>query len=645
MITRTGPSRRFHPGRDLLLGILLSALPVLQTAAGQSADSETVPVVETVELAPIQVGSSRVAITEPAGSFPTIATALRYEPLVDAQSRGPAESQSDLTIRGGTFDNTSLAIGVLPFYDPQTGHYAGELPFDPEMLSGPVLTTGPDQAWRGFNATAGGIEYDWRPIVANGGVVEVAGGNHALFYQRLLVGGLLPASSDPAANGPSGWCWQLGAARSESNGPIDWGDHLMKRAAGRLSWVGERRRTEIFAGYLDKFIGWPGAYTGNPTLLETDHTKVLAVGIEHREDYGAASFWKAGGLWRRLDDNYELDRFRPGYFRPYEHRTQTGTAAAEGRHGWADDFWRLHWRAVYVWDNVRSTDLVYAGFQSRGLWKVTVAPEWRYRLTDRWSGALLGGLAWDGADQSADALSPLAQWDWTHRAADGRGSETLRLGYSRTSQVPGYTALASNPAPGAFAGNAALGRSTAQTYEAAIIVSRERWRAQSGPFFRKDRHLTDWTYASSAPRTLRQANPVDLQTWGWETYVSYGGPRWQVQAGHTWLQKQADYGGAAVDASYYALNFPRHRATAGLSLRPFEQWTLRADAEYRRQFPNARRTSSHRALQLSASVQWQPTTRLTCSLTADNLTNNGFQDFPGVPAAARQITLQTQYRW
>ena len=88
---------------------------------------------EPVTLPAVTVYSSQVANQEPAGSFAMPVSALSYEPLVDVQARNMAEGQADVSIRGGTFENTGFSIGAVPIYDPQTGHYFAELPIAPAM--------------------------------------------------------------------------------------------------------------------------------------------------------------------------------------------------------------------------------------------------------------------------------------------------------------------------------------------------------------------------------------------------------------------------------------------------------------------------------------------------------------------------------
>lgn len=53
---------------------------------------------------------------------------LRYVPFVDVNSRGVFGSQSDLSIRGSTFNQVLVLIDGMRSGDPLTGHFASYLP-------------------------------------------------------------------------------------------------------------------------------------------------------------------------------------------------------------------------------------------------------------------------------------------------------------------------------------------------------------------------------------------------------------------------------------------------------------------------------------------------------------------------------------
>src|ERR1700679_1716439 len=130
----------------------------------------------TTSLPPITVYSPSVANQSPAGTFTMPVSALRHEPLVDIEPRNMPEAQSDVTLRGDTFENTGLQVGALSIFDPQTGHYLTELPVAPAMLGAPSVQTGADSATEAMNSTGGAVAYEWKPVTS-GGFASGAVGN------------------------------------------------------------------------------------------------------------------------------------------------------------------------------------------------------------------------------------------------------------------------------------------------------------------------------------------------------------------------------------------------------------------------------------------------------------------------------------
>ena len=108
----------------LPLSVLLASVSAAQTDPQSQREASE-------ELAEITVRAERVANERPAGTYATPATALRFDPLTEIQSRGIAEGQSDITVRGSVFENTGFKLGAVTVSDPQTGHYVADLPIDP----------------------------------------------------------------------------------------------------------------------------------------------------------------------------------------------------------------------------------------------------------------------------------------------------------------------------------------------------------------------------------------------------------------------------------------------------------------------------------------------------------------------------------
>ena len=197
-----------------------------------------------------------------------------------------------------------------------------------------------------------------------------------------------------------------------------------------------------------------------------------------------------------------------------------------------------------------------------------------------------------------------------------------------------------------FGGNPNLGREYANTVTLSFTHEQAAWMARFAAFHRRDDDLVDWTYLAGAPY-IRQANPVDMDVTGLEGVISWQSSALEVVGAYAWLHKNANYGSTQVDASYYALNFARHRFTLALVYSPVEPLEFRLDNEYRIQQENALRTSGNKAFNASLSVNWRLRSmpQLRLMLVADNLTDSDFQEFPGTPPMGRQISLGVGLDW
>jgi hypothetical protein len=181
----------------------------------------------------LTIMGQETANQRPVTTYETPISNLEFDPRVDMQVRNITEAQGDISIRGGTFEETGVQVGSITILDPQTGHYNTELLMAPEMLGEPKVLTGADNAISGFNSNAGTVSYSWSEIT-KGGSLTIGGGDHNLNFQRLhhALTGAYGNSKD--------WTWgaEIEASRSESDGTIPFGDHSFDRTSGRIQVLG-----------------------------------------------------------------------------------------------------------------------------------------------------------------------------------------------------------------------------------------------------------------------------------------------------------------------------------------------------------------------------------------------------------------------
>ena len=598
------------------LFIVLTFVSVIQAVQADSA----------AELEEVFIVASRVANESSASSAATLATALRYDPALDIQSRGLAEGQGDLVIRGASFESAAISIGAVSIRDPQTGHYLLELPIEPTFLSTPSVALGSDGVLAAQNATIGAVSYSLKPVEPQA-QIQGAWGDDRLSYQSLRLGSV--TSIRDADVGV-----RIAATRSSSNGSVANGDHDFERLNLALQRRTDSSQSDLILAHQDKFLGWPGAYTGFASLPETDHTKTSLLLLNHRQVL-QEGWYAISAYSRSLDDDYDFDRRTKevGTAGSFDHKTRNWGLGLRGQ----ADLLGLDYEYALQYqsdDLVRSTDLTEGDFSSRQYLTAALAPVWQV-LSEASEWHLKAGLVYQDTSQSSHFVGALGSATWISKDLPLR----LAFDYADSSQVPGYTALKSRPA-GLFGGNATLGReesaqwSTTLTYQAVVLGE-----FSASLFKRNDDDLVDWTYSTNQP-SARQANAVDLDVKGVEVFWRATTSDFAWVLGWTHLSKDANYGSALVDASYYALNYAKQRLTAALTWRLGDQWQIKLDNEYRRQADNPLRTGSDTAYFGSVSVVYSPADALELALVVDNFSDEDFQRFPGSPTARRSASLQ-----
>jgi len=586
---------------------------------------------DIVVLPKVTVYSEQVANQTPVSTFAMPVTGLQFEPRVDVQARNLAEGQADVTIRGGIFENTGFKFGAFSVYDPQTGHYLAELPIAPAMLTTPRILTGADNAVGGVNAEVGTVAYSWQPIVQRGELSAAFGDYHTnrqSFYQGF---------TQPTTTAGQTVAADLDLSRSVSDGTVPFGDHNFKRAAGRVQLRDVHSQTDLFAGWQKKFFGWPNLYTPFG-VDETESLKTELFALNHRAWTSADNYWQVGAYYRRNYDDYEYSRQSPGLFNPYQHTTQVRAVALDGRQGLGA--WAVSYSAQVMSDNIESTALTFGRFRSRDYVKLALVPEYT-SATANGPITVRAGATYDDTNRDTSAVSPVVE-------VDLKPSPGVRVyaHYAESTQVPTYTALNSNPAAGLFRGNPYLGRETSRNLESGADLTRGSWTVQAAVFERWDDQLVDWTYRNGV--TARTANPVNLRTTGIELVAATRTARYDLILGYTYLDKSADYGAATINASFYALNFARHRLTAAVVVRPLDGFEIRVDNEYRLQEKNSLRTlGGNEAFLTTVGLYFLPRNIKGLELSArmDNVWDSGFQAIPAVPASGRQFSVGAAWHW
>ena len=584
----------------------------------------------------ITVEASATANKLPVGTFDSPVSNLEYDPRVDLQSRNMAEAQADVTIRGGIFENTGFRVGSATLLDPQTGHYVAELPIAPQMLTGPYILTGADNALNGMNSSVGSISFGFKPI-KTGGNVSVGTGTNDFNLQSIYAG--ISTDVDDAKN------WQLGFegeySHSQSDGSIENGDHDFNRASARIQLIGADSQTDVLYGSQKKFFGWPNMYTPFG-VNETEELETRLLMLNHQQNYADNSHFEVSAYYRKHNDHYVFSRENPSAFEAF-HETKVKSIAVSGSHAQNTAF-AVNYSAQYIEDEIESTTLEN-NFTSRTYYKLSVLPEYKIDLKQNQLLTLRLGAAFDDTNRDDSELSLIGDISLNTQNSDG-SEQTVYLSYAQASQVAGYTAIGGSDQGGLFRSNYNLERETTKNLELGYLIQEQTWQLNSAVFYREDNNLTDWTFSFDSS-SARFANPVDIDATGVEFFATKYFDTTELIASYTYLNKSENYGDADIDASFYALNFPDHRVTLGAIWTPNDLIEMRIDNEWRKQHENALRSSKDTALFTQVSLKITPTVinNLFITLAADNVWDESFEEIPGTPGRGEQYTLSATYSW
>ena len=108
---------------------------------------------------------------------PSLDGLLETVPGIDARQRGPWGAQTDLSIRGGTFEQVALWVDGIRWSAPHTAHHLLNLPIDPEDIQQVQVVRGGSGAL-GSGGVTGGIVLHTGPGDTNGTEVSVEGGSY-----------------------------------------------------------------------------------------------------------------------------------------------------------------------------------------------------------------------------------------------------------------------------------------------------------------------------------------------------------------------------------------------------------------------------------------------------------------------------------
>ncbi|MBU8932863.1 MAG: TonB-dependent receptor [candidate division Zixibacteria bacterium] len=397
----------------------------------------------------------------------TVAELLAQVPGVDVRRRGANGVQADISIRGGTFEQTLVMIDGVPLSDPQTGHHNLDLPLNLNDIKQIEVLKGPGSRLFGPGAMGGAINIITRQPQETAVRLKTIAGNHGLFDHSLAVSMIKGKTQH-----------RLSLGRRACEGHVEGAEFDVSIFSYGISFPVGDAAARFDARYTDKEFGAYRFYSDRfPDEWEATSSLLLSGGVNY--EYGKAVV-STRAFWRRHDDEFILDRNRPQW---YCNQHTTDVFGGEAR-SYLTTEWGVTSLAVEIsaeeiessslGDHRRSRTGLFLEHRFTPITNVSVVPGATVYHYEDW-----GWRMWPGVDIGY------------------RPTETTNLFFTvgKSFRVPTYTDLYyESPAN---MGNPDLEPEEAWTYEIGGRWSHPGLLFNAAVFVRNGQNLIDWSRLNS----------------------------------------------------------------------------------------------------------------------------------------------------
>ncbi|MCD4833632.1 MAG: TonB-dependent receptor [Bacteroidales bacterium] len=216
---------------------------------------------------------------------------------IDIRQRGTNGIQSDISIRGGSFDQNLILLNGVNITDPQTGHHSLNLPIDLFSVERIEILEGPGSRVFGPNAFSGAINIITNQSDKNYTRAGFTAGDFGLFSGNLV-------SSYKIKNTKH----FISASKSQSNGYIKNTDYDQYNLFYNSLYKSEIGKIDFQIGYTNKEFGANSFYTpAYPDQYEQTKTTFTSLKFETGKKIKLIPVV----YFRRHQDRFELFRYEP----------------------------------------------------------------------------------------------------------------------------------------------------------------------------------------------------------------------------------------------------------------------------------------------------------------------------------------------
>jgi vitamin B12 transporter len=507
----------------------------------------------------------------PATNLPEI---LELISSVDVRSRGPVNVQSDISTRGGSFEQTLVLLNGVPLTDPQTGHHMMNIPIAPSDIDRIEILSGAASRIFGPKAFSGAINIITKKAQETSGTISATGGENGLYDLAAN------ASSRIKRHGIN-----VSGGYTSSDGYITNTDAKNHYITAQWDATWKDFTCKVFGGLINKQFGAQNFYTASfPDQFEITQAKFT----EAVANYTKGSWAVSGRFYiRQHDDQFQLFREGPGwYVRNHGmfimdtdtapswykghnyHRTNVQGGDVNIAYSWKSHTFSLgtSYRSEKIQSNILgepiSPSIQVPGEPSYAKFlREASRDEMNFFVEDRWqknNWTISGGLLLATSSNYDTQLFPGAEISYTV-------NKHIRM-YSNLNMAvryPTYTDLYYSL--GGAKGSKDLNPEQSVSYELGTRYNNLYWSGQIAVFRREGKDLIDWI-RMSGENVTKAANITEVNFSGVDLHAQLNSKELfgddfifsSMQFSYSWLT--SDTASAGFESNY-VLDYLRHKFT------------------------------------------------------------------------------------
>ena len=332
-------------GREVLIGTLSVATLTYAKADGISVEPikpDTTKTSREVRLEEVNVTGSRAPLTRgqqarmvtvleradiQAAPVQSINDLLKYAVGVDVRQRGPIGAQTDVSIRGGNYEQITILLNGINICDPQTGHNAFDFPLDISDIERIEVLEGPAGRVYGTSSLVGAINIVTKKDAESGLDAHLDGGSY----------GYLNTGARVALQGKTSHSLSANLTRSDGYSRNKAGGLNADYSGGKAFYQGSyddgQFNVSWHAGLSTRGFG-SNTFYGAKWDDQYEHTRKTYTAIQAENKQGRFHL-RPSIYWNHTTDRFELFRDAPDIYPFNYHRTDVYGVNLNSYFDWA----------------------------------------------------------------------------------------------------------------------------------------------------------------------------------------------------------------------------------------------------------------------------------------------------------------------